>query len=166
MIRGEDHPERRRSRIEALVRKRHLLAVALDPLGRDSGPLGRGTGFGELIGGDVLTDDIGSRPGRAQRDTTGPGRDVEEALAGPKSESMDDAVVNRSERLRDTLVVRSAPARSGVCQACPSIARLVSSVRTFQSSGYSFRSTSLPSISTGVPCVPTTSPPMIRSTTM
>jgi hypothetical protein len=135
VIRGEDQPERRRGGVKAPIGQRHLLAVALDQLQRDSLSICRSPRLGELVRGDVDADHLGSRPRGAESDTTRPGRDVEQAVARLQRELVDDPVVDRGERLRDTLVVRPAPAGGSVAQACPSIARFVSSVRTFHSSG-------------------------------
>ena len=64
-----------------------------------------------------------------------PHAEVEKPLARAELEPLDDALVDRREGLGDPLVVRTAPGVGRVAQSAPSIARLVSSVRTFQSSG-------------------------------
>jgi hypothetical protein len=135
VIGREDHPEYGRDRVEALVVVRKLLAVALvEP---DARPLlvGSGARLGQLLGRDVEAGDLGSRACGDQGNATGTAGEVEELLARDGCERADDALVDRPEGLRDSLVAGAAPVRRRLAQPSFSCARFVSSVRTFQSSG-------------------------------
>ena len=79
--------------------------------------------------------DVGADARRDQGDAAGAAPEVEKPLARAELEPLDDALVDRREGLGDPLVVRTAPGVGRVAQSAPSIARLVSSVRTFHSSG-------------------------------
>jgi hypothetical protein len=162
----EDDPEGRCGHVELGVAIGQRLCVALvEPNGQARLVLRRPR-LGELVGRNVEAGHLGAAARRAQRNAAGTAREVEEALPCRRSELVDDELVSRSERLCDPLVGGAAPLGRLTGQSASPIALFVSSVRTFQSSGKSLRLTSFESSSTGVPCVPTTSPPMMRSTTM
>jgi hypothetical protein len=131
----EDHPEGRRSRVELRVAVRQRLGVTLVEADLEPGLLGRRARLLELVGRDVESGDLGSCPRRDQGNAAGAAGEVEEPLALLRRQRLDDPAVDGSERLRDPLVRRAAPGSGRLAQPDSSIARLVSSVRTFQSSG-------------------------------
>jgi hypothetical protein len=131
----KDHPEGRRNRVELPIRVRERLGVALVEADLEPRLLSRRARLLELVGGDVETGDLCPCLRGDQRNAAGATGEVEEPLTLLRRQFLDDPAVNRSERLRDPLVRRAAPSSGGLAQSDPSIARLVSSVRTFQSSG-------------------------------
>jgi hypothetical protein len=135
MVGREDHPEDGRNRIELPIRVRERLGIALVEADLEPCLLRRRTCLLELVSRDVEPGDLDSRLRRDQRDAAGPAGEIEEPFAFRRRQRLDDPAVERSERLRNPLVRRAAPGTGLVAQSAPSIARLVSSVRTFQSSG-------------------------------
>ena len=135
MVGREDHPERRDNRVEALVLVRQRLGVTLLEPDLEPG-LGRGgPGLLELARREVEPRDLRAAPRGDERDAAGAAGEVEETLSTLRRDQVDEALVNRGERLRDALVGGAAPDGRAVAQLCSPIALFVSSVRTFQSSG-------------------------------
>ena len=133
--------------------------------GRETGSNGRG-GLPDIAGTPLyLAPELFDGGRASERDLPSAGADVQEPLAGPDPEPLDQSVVNRREPLGDELVLAVAPPDRRVAQSS-SLASAVSRFRADQSSGYMFLWIRRPSTSTGVPCVPTTSSPMIRATVL
>jgi hypothetical protein len=88
----------------------------------------------ELVGGEVESCDIGLGPSGDQGDAACTAGEIEEPLPDTRRKQLDDTLVGRRQRSGEPLVAGAAPEFYSFGQSL-SVARFVSSVRTFQSSG-------------------------------
>ena len=112
MIRSEHGAERRDDSVEALVRERQVLGVALDPLDIDAGLGGATSRMLEELRRDVQADDLRTAACRGNGEgASAPRADVQQVEAGTKVDAVEDDHADGNDHPRAGVPVAGRPRR-------------------------------------------------------